>query len=123
MKWCAVLIGAIGTGLSGDISDSIVNDRFGRITVVVWSVGGVFTNVGDGGSMEGGAIGGAIVLAGLITSPGFDGGVKKSRLMLVRAASSFSKISLSLLGSLNRFLLRSKLPLTNMSKAAGCNAQ
>lgn len=109
-------LGATGVGLSGDIRLSMVKDLFGLIQVT--AVSGVLVKVGEVGC---GAIA-ATFAAGFMSTCGF-GGAKNILLMFVKAASSFSKISLSLLSSLKRFLRLSKLPLTNMSNAAGCKAQ
>lgn len=104
----------------------MVKDRFGRIQVTA-AVSVFVGHLTDAGLvvLEGSIAAWAArwAAAGFTTSILFAGGAKKRRFMFVRAANSFSSISLSLLSSLKRFRRRRRLPLTNMSKAAGWRAQ
>lgn len=51
------------------------------------------------------------------------GGANINRFRFAKAANSFSKRSLSFFINLNLFLLRSKEPFSNISRAAGWSAQ
>lgn len=91
----------------------MVNGRFGLGS----GMAVIADAVGDGNRGTGG------VYASVVFGSGTGTGANKKRLIFAIAASSLSNTSLSFFNSLKRLRRRSKLPFSNISNAAGCNAQ